>query len=60
MASKEGDGRVRNACMLADVCPYLFEEGGSISIKGFVKGDARMTGFALDDPSERSSCFRAQ
>ena len=59
MASKEGDGRVHDACMLMDVRLYLLEEGDSVPIKGFVKGNARMTSFASDDPSGCGSHFRA-
>jgi hypothetical protein len=60
VASEEGDGRVRNTRVLTDVHPYLFEEGSGIPVEGFVKGYACMASFALDDPSGRSGCFRAQ
>ena len=60
MASEEGDGGVHDACMLTDVRPDLSEEGGGIPIEGFVEGYARMAGFASDDPSGCSSCFRAR
>jgi len=57
VASEEGDRGFCNACMLSDICPDLFKEGSGISIEGFVESYARMTGFASDDPSGRSSCF---
>ena len=60
MASKEGDGRVCDTCMLSDVHPYLFEEGGGIPLEGFIKSYAHVTGFMLNDSSGCSSHFQTQ
>ena len=58
MAAEEGDQGVSDTSVLSDVRPYLFKEGGGISIEGFVESKARVASLSSDDSSRHSCRFQ--